>query len=102
MMFIDSEDKRYRNFYKQFRKLSNEDKLAAVNYIIFSFSEDVYINKDMNKIILDNESLIVVSRKTVDIISSTPNIDSKIASDSFSFSKMNGIPNLLLESYKVR
>ena len=33
MMFIDSNSKRYRNFYKKFNKLSHNDKLSLINYI---------------------------------------------------------------------
>ncbi|MTI47664.1 MAG: hypothetical protein FH761_07465 [Firmicutes bacterium] len=104
MLFIDSKDnKRYRQFYKQFKKLEHEDKLAAVNYIIFSLSEDVYINKDVDKNILDDKNLIEASQKTPDIISSK-SIDNpkKIARENFDFSKMNELPNLLSKKYKVR
>lgn len=42
-MFIDFNNKRYRNFYKKFNKLSHDDKLALVNYLIFLYLEDVFI-----------------------------------------------------------
>ena len=47
MMFIDSNNKRYRNFYKKFNKLSHDDKLELVNYLIFLYSEDVFISKNI-------------------------------------------------------
>ena len=88
MMFIDSKDKRYRKFYKQFKQLSHEDKLAVINYIIFSFSEDVYINKDVNNQVMDDERLMDASRKTLDVISSKPIENAKqIASESFDFNR---------------
>ncbi|SJZ82343.1 hypothetical protein [Selenihalanaerobacter shriftii] len=103
MMFVDSKHKRYRRFYRQFRKLSHEDKLAAVNYIIFNFSEELYINKEVNKQVLDDKKLIEAGRKTVDIISSEPIDNPKlIARKNFDFSLMHEVPNLLLEKYKIR
>lgn len=104
MMFIDSRDqKRYRAFYKQFGKLSNNDKLAAINYIIFCYSEDIFINKDIDKDIISNEKLIEASRKTVDEVSAIP-ITSPLkgASENFDLARRNEIPNLLLEKYKAK
>lgn len=103
MMFVDSKDKRFRTFYKQFRKLSPKEKLAAINFIIFSYSEDVYINKEVNETVLKHEGLVEASRKTLNILSSMPDFDAlSIAKENYDFSKMNEIPNLLLEEYKIR
>lgn len=44
MLFIDARDKRYRKFYKQLNKLPLEEQLSAINYIIFSYSENVYMD----------------------------------------------------------
>src|SRR5690625_6674030 len=78
LMFIDSKDnKRYRAFYKQFRKLSIEDKLAAINFIIFNYSEDVFINKEVNDEILSHKGLIDASRKSFEILTTNPNVDTK-------------------------
>lgn len=101
-LFIDSKDKRYRQFYKQFNSLSLADKLAAINYIIFSYSEEVFINKNINELVLKNEYLIKASRKTSDIISATKEIDTNgIMKNNFDFSGMHSTPNLLSEEYKI-
>lgn len=103
MMFVDSKDKRYRSFYKQFKKLSPKDKLAAVNFIIFSLSEDVFINKEVDLEILKQTGLAEVSKMAPEIASLGQDFDPvSIARENFDFSKMNEIPNLLLEEYKVR
>lgn len=102
MMFVDSKNKRYRSFYKQFKKLKLNDKLAAINYIIFSYSEDVFINKKVSVEVLKHKGLIDVSRNSFDILSTTLNFDtSAVIRENLDFSKMNAIPNLLLEEYKV-
>jgi hypothetical protein len=103
MMFIDGKDKRYRKFYKQFRKLSHVDKLATINYIIFCYSEDVFMYKDIDEEVINDEKLIEVSRKTQVALSVKPMISPlNVANENFNLSKMDEIPNLLLEKHKVR
>ncbi|MFL0435529.1 hypothetical protein [Bacillus pumilus] len=105
MMFVDSKEKRYRSFYKQFQKLSYENKLAAINFIIFSYSEDVYIQKKINEEVLRDPVLIDVSRKSLDLITTNPNIDVNpllIGKENVNFDKMHEIPNLLSKEFKVR
>ncbi|UPO90996.1 hypothetical protein [Niallia sp. Man26] len=103
MLFVDSSNKRYRYFIKQFNKLSHEDKLAAINFMIFSLSEDVYISKSVSEEVIQNKELVSVSQLTPDILSVEPSFDPlPIARESFGFSRMKDIPNLLLEEYKIR
>lgn len=47
VMFIEDGDKRYRQFYKRFNKLTLDDKLAALTLIMFMYSEDMYFSKSM-------------------------------------------------------
>ncbi|KIL26294.1 hypothetical protein B4133_2870 [Bacillus altitudinis] len=105
MMFVDSKEKRYRSFYKQFRKLPPEKKLAAINFIIFSYSEDVYIQKKINEKVLKDPFLVDVSRKSLELITPNPIIDVNpllISKENVNFDKMHEIPNLLLKEFKVR
>lgn len=57
MMFVDSNDKRYRDFAKQFRKKNLEEQLAIMNYILFLYTEDYFVSKQVSKEILENEDL---------------------------------------------
>ncbi|WP_416045844.1 hypothetical protein [Priestia megaterium] len=103
MMFVDSKHKRYRSFYKQFKKLTPQDKLAAINYIIFSYSEDVYINKEVNEEVLQDTGLIDASRKGFDVLSTQPTVDAEmIGRENLDFSEINSIPNLLSEEFKIQ
>lgn len=102
-MFIDSNNKRYRNFYKKFNKLSHEDKLALVNYLIFLYSEDVFISKNIPQHILKDSKLIEVSKQSSIAFSSTFFVDVTEASKKvYDLSKRDEIPNLLSEKYKLR
>lgn len=111
MMFVDSKYKRYRSFRKQFNRLSDEERLTAINFIIFSYSEDVFLNKKLSESVLKHKMLVEVIQKTPKIkgstldfnLLSTLDLDPlSIARKDYDFSKMNEIPNLLLEDYKVR
>ena len=103
MMFVDSKYKRYRNFYKKFNKLSFEEKLSIVNYIIFLYSEDIFFSKELPSDILQNENLINASRQTGIALTDNPfiNVIEK-AKEVYDLSKNNNIPNLLSEKYKIR
>lgn len=102
-MFIDSNNKRYCNFYKKFNKLEHNDKLALVNYIIFLYSEDVFLSKDIPEHILKNNKLIEVSQQSPMAFISNPFADVIEESKKiYDLSKRNEIPNLLSEEYKLR
>ena len=53
-MFIENGDKRYRNFYREFNKLDKEDQLQTLTYILFLYSEEVYLSKSIPSDILKN------------------------------------------------
>lgn len=102
-MFIDSDNKRYRNFYKHFNKLSHDDKLSIVNYIIFLYSEDIFISKDIPEKVLKNDKLIEVSKQSSIALLSSPFLNAIEESKKvYDLSKRNEIPNLLNEEYKLR
>lgn len=100
MMFIDQRDNCYRKFYRQLRKLQLEEQLSAINYIIFSYSENVYLSKKLDKGILDNERLISTCQKTVDVVGSRPIENAlDVAVAEFSLKRRNEVPNLLSREF---
>lgn len=103
MMFIDSKNKRYRKFYKQFNKLSPEDKLALVNYIVFLYSEDIFFSKKISDQVLENSNLINTSQQTSVFVTIDKSINAIEESKKiYDLSKRNDIPNLLSEKYKLK
>lgn len=103
MMFVDSSYRRYRNFYKKFKKLSQEEKLSIVNYIIFLYSEDIFFSQAIPSDILQNKNLIDVSKQSSMAISTNPFVKAiEKAKDIYDLSKHTNIPNLLSEKYKLR
>ncbi|CEK34610.1 hypothetical protein UMC2_15661 [[Clostridium] sordellii] len=103
LMFIDSKNKRYRNFYKKFNKLTLEDKLSLINYIIFLYSEEAIFSKDIPNEVLKNKNLINISKQSSNILTTNPFIDPyKALREGYDLNKRNEIPNLLNEKYKLR
>lgn len=103
MMFIDSKDKRYRKFIRQFNKLSDEEKLKVINYIIFSLAEDVYISKRIDNEVINNDKFKEVCAKALDIMSLEPIQDPyKLVKENYDFKQMYEIPNLLSQKYQLK
>lgn len=63
-LFIKDGDTRYRSFYKKYRKLSLNEKLYALNYMILLNSEDWVLNPAFNDKIDDETSDLIRSTVT--------------------------------------
>ena len=102
MLFIDARDKRYRNFYRQLNRLPLDEQLSAINYIVFSYSENVYISKSIDRSILMDSDFVVTCKKSNIAIASHPFGSSLNAANAeFSLSKRNEIPNLLSKEFRL-
>ena len=102
VMFIEDGDKRYRQFYKQFNKLTLDDKLAALTLIMFMYSEDMYFSKSIENEVRESKALCEAGKTGQDIVSFTPFFDPlEILRESHSLDKRHEIPNLLSEKYKL-
>lgn len=104
MMFIDSSNKRYRKFCKRVKKLTLEERLGIINYIIFLYSEDVFISKNIPKDVLNNEKLKNISKQTSTVMGIFPMFEEPIdkAKEVYDLNKWKEIPNLLSRTYKIR
>lgn len=101
ILFIKEGEKRYRNFYKQFRRKTEDEKLGIINYLIFLYCEDYFLAKDLPSKI-DLGQLKNVATLTPVIQTMSPITHTSVYSEEFTLAKWNCIPNLLSESYKVR
>lgn len=102
MLFVENGAKRYRKFIRQLNKLDEEDQLAAINYLIFSYTENVFLNPDTHKILKKNAKFMKVCRKTT--MSESPiGIPNPLeqAMVDFGFSQRFEIPNLLSREYAL-
>lgn len=108
IMFVDSSNKRYRNFYRKLRRLEEQDQLSTLNYIIFSYSENFYVTASARDVISSNPRFFDICEKTTDYTGDLTPMSLlsfedplKRAVEEFSLSKKNDIPNLLDRRYAV-
>lgn len=69
-MFIEDGDKRYKQFYKHFNKLTLDDKLAAMTLIMFMYSEDMCFSKSIENEVCGSKALCVAGKTGQDIFRS--------------------------------
>lgn len=102
LMFIDSRHKRYRKFYQQLNRLPVEEQLSVINYIILSYSENVFLSKSLGNNVFKNSKFLETCKKSNMAISQMP-IESAIdaAIEAFSLSKHYECPNLLSKEYAI-
>lgn len=105
ILFIDNNETRYRSFYKKFNKLSDEDKLSVINYIILLYSEDYFLAEDIRRIIVNDENTSKIIGQTNMLMMHPddlghPNTMSTIK-DAFILSNHNHVINILSEKYQL-
>lgn len=61
LMFFQDGDTRYRKFRKCFNKLSLNEKLEVINYLIFLYSDEFFISPSVSKELLNDKNLKYVS-----------------------------------------
>ena len=106
LMFVEEGDKRYSRFRKQFNKLSLDEKLEVINYMLFLYSDDIYISPSICHSVLENENLIDVCSITSSFKISTNKPIFEInpiipALRTFDLSKRKIIPNFLSTEYSL-
>lgn len=100
IMFIDNGVKKFKNFIKQFKGLSPSNQLWAINYLIFLYSEDFFLSKEL----ADIEGLDLLKRlsgKTPLVLHNNDENILRGASDEFDLSKWKNSPNLLSKEYAL-
>lgn len=103
IMFVSKENKKYKNFIKQFKRLKDYEKLRLISFIIFNYSEDFFISKKTNDSLLSNEELDNVSQNISDIYA----LDEKMANDikklkSLELMNYSSFPNILDLKYAIK
>ncbi|MPM59844.1 hypothetical protein SDC9_106690 [bioreactor metagenome] len=102
-MFIDKNSKRYKSFYKQFNKKADSEKLRIINYIILSYSEDVFFYKGIDHSILGNKKLVYTVGKTSYFETTDKYVNPwNIIKEDFDFSDIDKVFNFLGEENKIR
>ena len=103
LLFTESTTKRYRKFIRQLKKIEPIDQLSAINYMLFSYTENIFLHPGTYENVRKNRNFMEVCRRTT--IAETPLIFEnhiQTAIEEFSFSKRNTIPNLLSKEYALK
>ena len=102
IMFVNKDNKKYKDFIGQFKKLSKEKKLQLISYIIFNYSEDFFISRLSKDEILNNEVLDIVTQNTTNIYSLSIEEGKEIKKKKrFELMKYINFPNILSEKYSI-
>ena len=101
-LFMDNGEKRFSAFYKKFNRLSDDEKLMVINYLIFLYSEDFYLSPYIQDFVQNNESI----KEVMGQVSVAP-VDDVIKQKQelflqYSLAQYNRIPNVLAREYKIR
>lgn len=101
IMFVHNKDaSRYRKFYKEFRKMNEEEKLEIINFLIIAYSENFFLSPYLPHDILDNKELNDVAKLSSNAVIGTNDTDNvkpmKLLAEKYSYAKAKAIPNFLL------
>lgn len=102
ILFVKDGSKKIRTFYKELRKLGPDDQLHVITYIVFLYSEEVYMSKSLEEIVKSNKALKEASSKDTSVYSvGCLNVEKaiQVAKEAFDLSKRTEFPNLLSEEY---
>lgn len=103
LAFVEQGKKRYRKFFKELHKLPKEEQLSVINYIVFSYTENVFLNPDTAAKLSTNEQFMKICKKYVDVISPVMFSDPlPTAISEFSLCQHTSIPNLLSSQYSLK
>ncbi len=103
LMFIEEGKRRYSKFIKQFNKLSADDQLLALLYIIITYSEDYFLSPCIYETVVGSDAFRNTLRSNADVFFLNQ-VNNKISDlkEMYDLSKRDSIPNILLNDYRVR
>ena len=104
IIFTNKKNKRYSEFFNDFKKLDLEKQLSIVNYILFSYTEEYFLSPLISKNTLDQLKELVY--KTSDFYRKTENPDDKKEvfkkiREIYNYDESLKFPNLLLEKFSI-
>ena len=71
-MFYHKDDRNYCKFERQFNRLSFDEKLQLITFIIINYSEELYISPKVSTEISSNKLIKEISKNTTELIACSP------------------------------
>jgi len=103
IMEEEARAKRYDNFKKQFTSLDLENKLSAICFLIFRYSDRAYMSKDAIEEIRKNEKIRELQSYTSILIQNgnDENAYEKVIKERGDLAQRQEVPNLLTRKYSL-
>ena len=99
ILFLDSKCKRYKQFEKHLASLTQEERLEIINKIIFLYTEDYYLSKQLSENTI--KELEETAKTVQDISTCNPRSSIKAAVRDYDLRRRTHLPNILSEEYQV-
>lgn len=100
ILFLDDKHTRYKKFEKFLSESTQEKRLEIINRIIFLYTEDYYLSKQLDDDII--KRLQETAKTLQDTIMTNPKKSLENAVKDYDLKKDLCIPNLLLKEYSVK
>lgn len=107
LLFYSKQAKRYREFRKEFQALDRQTKLKVVTQMLFAYTEEIYISKQIDEVTLEDPSLVSAASMNIDYIAFASMFDKsskspiQIACEEYSVDALPDVPSLLGEEYAI-
>ncbi len=102
IMFVNKKNKKYRDFIKQFKNLSETKKHQLISFILFNYSEDYFVSQSAKEEIVDNPILKETSHHMTDIIALNEEVGIKMKKEKLQeLKKYTKFPNILDEIHAI-
>ena len=99
VLFHDDAYKRHSKFDEYMKHSSTAERLNIVNRIVFLYTEDYYLSKNLSMEVVDQ--LKTPAKIMQDYVSMNPKRSQKNAVKDFDLRRDTGLPNILLKEYAV-
>ncbi len=106
LMFVKEEDEIYNNFINDFLNLEYRKQLELINYMIFLYSKEIYMNKNLIEKMEKHMNFDILDYivKNYDNVKIRLGIDKKKAESNkifYSLANIKNIPNVLSEEFRL-
>lgn len=104
LCFTNRKHKRYRNFFREVRRLSLDEQLAVIQYLILVYAESPAFSDSIPESFFKDENVIsAMAQESTMFGEGIPDLarDTKHAQNAYSCERAFSLPNLLTEAYAI-
>lgn len=103
MLFVEKDNRRYSNFFRQLKKCGNrEEQLRVINFILFSYCEDYFVSPHVSKKVL--KQLNDLMGKTSSLLATWPTTNEEQLEEIkkvYDFNARFSVPNLFSQEFAL-